>query len=379
MGDATKRIVAIVVGVPFVFVGATFWVAAQPEPIESKVPEPRKNYAEEYHPTLKDNAKQISDLLTYGPDAPACVKFEPAGLHITLPLGYPKNRPGTGVITDFGVKGDFEVTIAFEIPPGKNLPPPTNYATLRLWVVPHEPAEPEVWHKANQNRAGLGREITGRDGAGRFHANAFKFNPDVPRDKWGNENFSKTEVPTDKRFATSAPSGRLRLVRKGADLIFSTSEDADKEFKFLYKDDFGTKDLKNVRILAATGGTGDAIDILVTDLHIRADAFVKGAVAPPPQPVAEPRSLAIPIAVGSAILVVLVLLLGGGAWLFLRNSRVAPSTKSAASDALIFACSQCGKKIKAKADRAGKTLKCPHCGNAVKAPHQGPDDAEEAP
>jgi DNA-directed RNA polymerase subunit RPC12/RpoP len=377
MSDATKRTAArfLTGSVSCLFLCASISVAAQPEVVDPKAA-PRKVYAEEYHPALKDNAKPIPDLLIYGPDAPACVKFEPAGLHITLPLGYPKQRPGTGVVTDFGVKGDFEITVAFEILPGKDLGPPAGWANFRIAVVPNEPAEKEIWHKADQNRALLVREITRKDGVGQFFGNATKWNPDVPRDEWGNEQFANVELHKGKRSAATALTGRLRLVRRGADLLFFTSEERDNEFKLLHQYEFGVKDLKNVRVLASTGGTGAALDVLVTDLHIRADGFIKGAAAPPPQPAAAPRSLTVPIAVGSAVLMVLILLLSVGAWLFLRSSRVPFPAQSAG--ALVFACSQCGKKIKTKSERAGKTLKCPHCASAVTAPREEPEEAEEA-
>ena len=131
--------------------------------------------------------------------------------------------------------------------------------------------------------------------------------------------------------------------------------------------------MKNVRVLASTGTPGDALDVLVTDLHIRADGFVKIAVAPP-TPV-EARSSAAAVVIALAILVMLALAAPLGLWLFLRRrpgnapSEPAPSR----ADTLIFACSRCGKKIKVKPERARKTLKCPHCGNAVKTP----DDAED--
>jgi predicted RNA-binding Zn-ribbon protein involved in translation (DUF1610 family) len=386
MGGATKRTVATVVLMvcaPFLCLGATVFAAAQPEPVEPKVVQPRKDYAEEYHPALKDNAKQIPELLSYGPDAPACVRFEPAGLHITLPLGYPKPRPGTGVVTDFGVKGDFEITIAFEILPGKTPDLPVNWANLRIVIVPNEPPVPEVWHKADQNRAVLAREITGKESAGTFLGNATKWNSDVPRDKWNNEDFSKVEQHDGKRSPAVALTGRLRLVRIGADLFFFTSENADPEFKQLRpKYEFGIKDLKNVHFLASTGTAGDTVDVLVTDLHIRADGFVKGAVVPPPpaaQPVAQPRSLVVPIIIALSILGVIVLSLPLGILLFLRKRPGDATSKATPSRAgtLVFACPHCGKRIKAKAGLAGKTIKCPKCGNAVKAPSTSAEDAEE--
>ena len=75
----------------------------------------KKDYAKDYHAKLKDNEKGVEGLAVYGPEASACVKFEPTGLRIALPAGYPKPRSGTGVVTDFGLRGDFEITASFDI------------------------------------------------------------------------------------------------------------------------------------------------------------------------------------------------------------------------------------------------------------------------
>src|SRR5205085_710524 len=50
-----------------------------------------------------------------GPDAEDCVRLEPAGLRLALPTGHPGKRVGTGMVTTFPVRGDFEVTVGFEI------------------------------------------------------------------------------------------------------------------------------------------------------------------------------------------------------------------------------------------------------------------------
>ena len=64
MSDATKRAITVVATL-FFFLCATVWAATQPEPVEQKRVEPRKEYAAEYHPALKDNAKEIPDLPIY--------------------------------------------------------------------------------------------------------------------------------------------------------------------------------------------------------------------------------------------------------------------------------------------------------------------------
>ena len=77
------------------------------------------------------------------------MKYEGNAIRIILPSGYPRTRPGTGVITDFGVKGDFEITVGFEIITEPNAGVGGNPTDLKLMVVPHEAAEPDVWHRSN--------------------------------------------------------------------------------------------------------------------------------------------------------------------------------------------------------------------------------------
>ena len=89
--------------------------------------------------------------------------------------------------------------------------------------------------------------------------------------------------------------------------------------------------------------------------------------------------MAVPIIIGLAILGVLVVAVPLGLWLYLRKRQGDASSKPGQSRAetLVFACSHCGKKIKTNPERAGKTVKCPQCGKAVKVPTTPPDDAEE--
>ncbi len=331
----------------------------------------KKEYAENFQAALKGDAATVPGLTIYGPDAEACVKFEPDGLRITLPSGYPRARPGTGVVTDFGVKGDFEITLGFEIVPNENAGPNSHFASLKLLVVPHEPAEPEVWHKANQNRAAVTRETVVRKGVGHFFATAAKWNPDVPRDKWGNEVFTNVETHTPPRMAPAqSPSGRVRLMRSGAQLYFFTSDGDGKEFKLLQKHEFGDKDLKNVRVLASTNSPNAAADFRVTALEVRADGFVKNApsAAPASAPAEQSTSLVMPIAIVAASLLALVLAFTL-VFVVLMRRRTAPAKPARAetpkSETISFACTACGKRLKVKVDRVGKKLKCPHCAAVV--------------
>src|SRR5438046_3106658 len=72
-------------------------------------------YADEYHEPLRGNPAAKFDFILSGPDAARLVQFQPEGLRITLPTGYPDQRPSTGVLRRTPVHGDFEITVSFEI------------------------------------------------------------------------------------------------------------------------------------------------------------------------------------------------------------------------------------------------------------------------
>ncbi len=148
-------------------------------------PPPGKEYAKEYHAALKGKEEEVPGLLTYGPEAPECVKFEPEGLRITLPLGYPRQRSGTGVVTDFGVRGDFEITLSFEILQEPRPGFPGNPTDLMLVVVPVEHPEPDTWHKASQNQAVLSREVASPNDVGQFVADVTKWTRRYPQRQVG--------------------------------------------------------------------------------------------------------------------------------------------------------------------------------------------------
>jgi RNA polymerase sigma factor (sigma-70 family) len=374
------------------------FVQAAAQPMGPEAPVPKKTYSEDFHPTLKGAAAEIPGLVKCGPDAADYVKFEPDGLRITLPNAYPKARPGTGVITDFGVKGDFEITVSLEILQEPNAGLGGNPTDLKLVVVPNEIAEAGVWHKSTQNRAGLAREAAGRGNFGGFMANATKWDPDLPKDQWGNENFSKIEVHDNKRIPAKAKAGRLRLIRSGPTLFYYSSEATDKDFGLLHRSEFGTKDLKNVRVIASTGGPQAVLDVRVTDLQIRADGFIKGSTPPAPSPVVEPAAVAgtnwglIILAIAGPVVVIAAAL---GVFLFVWSRRrampneelededepaeaspAAPPSNDApaampsndAPAAISFQCPHCEKRLKAKGERAGSKVKCPQCARPVLVP-----------
>jgi len=220
---------------------------------------------------------------------------------------------------------------------------------------------------------------------GLFTAETSRWNSEkVHKDQWGNEIFDKIEQrSTPKTSNATAKTGRLRLVRSGPTLYFYTSED-DTDFSLLHQSEFGTKDLKNVRILAGTGWVKANYDVRITDLQIRAEGFPKEIAAPPlpaPETASTERRWLVAVLALTGLSVVSVGLLG--VWLYARRRRGPPPTKEVPvtnpARVIGFKCSGCEKRLKVKMELAGKKLKCPHCSKVVVVPSIRPKNPEEQP
>src|SRR5262249_35002677 len=70
---------------------------------------------QEYRQSFKGLTEAPPGWELKGDEAEQCVRFEPEGVRITMPLGKPPTGRGTGVTTFMGVKGDFEITVSFEV------------------------------------------------------------------------------------------------------------------------------------------------------------------------------------------------------------------------------------------------------------------------
>jgi serine/threonine protein kinase len=341
----------------------------------------RTDYPKTFHPALQGNPGDVHGLVIYGPDASECVRFEPTGLHITLPADFPRQRAGTGVVTDFGVKGDFEITVSFEVLSGAQPGASGNPTELRLVVVPNEAPRPGMWQRADQNRAILSRQAPGRNQVGAFLADSTRWNnQDIPKDPWGNETFNSIELHTYRQSSAALGTGRLRLVRSGTTLCFFTGDGPGEDFTLLQTQEFGKEDLKNVRILGSTGGLGAGLDVLVTDVSIRAEGLGKpAAAAPPPAPPSRmPPWLVAVLALSGLSVAVAVAL---GAWLYARPRRRpahgGPVPAAGPARAIVFKCPGCGKRLRARAEQAGSKPKCPQCGKAVVVPNAMPENPEQ--
>jgi hypothetical protein len=291
----------------------------------------------------------------FGPDVDECVRFEPAGLCLTLPRGFPDERPGTGLTIPVAANGDFEITVSFEIlqepKPADAGKRQTLFALDAILDAPGHTAATIAW------------KVDARRGP-QFLAWMTVWDEVAQKDQ-----------TRGKGFRTAAKSGRLRLVRTGSALSYQVSESPDGEFVLLETFPFAAEDLKAVRLLGSTGGSNAALEVRVTDLHVRA-----GALPDVPETIAPPEKspgrgwLAAGVIVGLVIASCVLC-----AWLHVRRGRrLGNLAESVSRDGaarpetsppiISFACSACGTLVKARADQAGRKGKCPRCGKAIAVP-----------
>ncbi len=217
-------------------------------------------YAQEYVQAFRGVPANSKDFSLTGADAEKCVKYEPEGLRITLPAGHVGDLPGTGLVTGFGVRGDFEITLSYEVllePAAADAG--SSGTRLRLAI---------VLNTAGQNLTHFSRKMDMKAGP-RFAA--WVSTPDKNQ-------------PTIKGFPAKAKTGRLRLTRTGNVLSYFAAEGSDADFTLLQKFPFSTEDVREVRITGGTGGEKAALDIRITDLRIRAAALPKTFEPPAPPP-----------------------------------------------------------------------------------------------
>jgi hypothetical protein len=167
------------------------------------------------------------------------------GLLIRVPPGM---REAAGVVTRFGVRGDFEITASFETNP--QLRPEMGYGLGPDLLI--KPAG--GW----DNFASVSRFLR-RDEIVFSMVHRFKVGSEL---KW-----DAHSVPTE------ATRGRLRLVRIGPSLHYQVAEGDETSFRELFQSGYGTKDLDLVRIAATPGESPCEVEVIWGELIIRAEAL----------------------------------------------------------------------------------------------------------
>lgn len=272
-------------------------------------------------------------LTVIGPDAAEVAGHEVEGMRITLPAKRKMSTQPVGVAINFSVIGDFEITATYELL--STTRPRAGAVGVILTVAPDLRFE---------KMARLGRWLRAKDS-----------------DIHLAEGWAEMPPPPVGQMAepTEARSGKLRLERKRSLLRYLVAGH-DGEFHELLQTEFGAEHLAVVRFAVTSWDSSAAIDVRLLSFDVRDDGASDAAVG---QRVAESgrdafRALIIALAVSLVgALIALVL------YSRRRGRRVAGTPTS-----LAWQCSACAQNLKAKAELAGKKVKCTRCGEAVLVP-----------
>ncbi len=299
--------------------------------------------------------KPLPPELLLRPDgAERFVRTEPEGLRVTLPKNRDNLEP-VKVSTRFGVQGDFEITATVEILQAERLSPGAWGAGAALFLNRAEPANQGASF-ARVSRP-EGKEVVLYDLFG----------------KPGEVDVNSQPCP-DKLV-------RLRLKRSGSQISYLLATGLQGEnFEELSPKTFGRDDIQQVTVRVMTGRQPYSVDARLIDLRVRSGRVPATPVAAPTDVPQEPQTgfrwklwlaAAIVGLVGAAFL---------GTWLLWRRRDRAGTmdddapgpderaTAEAGANTVLFPCSECGKKLKVKAELVGKKVKCTQCGTAVLVP-----------
>jgi hypothetical protein len=293
-------------------------------------------------------------MVPFGPLKDGFIKAEPEGLRITLPRDR-DNMTTVGLSMALTLGGDFDITTAFEVLQADPPPPGTKTYGVGLLMSVNEAARVGRLTRANDWQVATWDRWATVDGKRRF---LFASSP------------------------ATGKAGRLRLQRVGTTLHFLWSPDtAGDNFNEISRCDFGAEDVTLLRLELSTD-TGDqpgALDLRLLDLKVRSDTLAAGQVFDPEE-APRIRSKGWLVAAGLLGLGLLVAWVALRVCLSLRGRRRtgktsepvaapgSPAGPGAAELPVSFACPGCGKKLRARPDRAGKKVLCPHCGKPASVP-----------
>jgi hypothetical protein len=343
---------ALVVGITISFAG----VGDQPAST-AKTP-----HAE--HWSLQGDPADGKGFELTGPDAAACVRRERDGTVIALPAGHPGTRPSTGLHIPSTVRGDFEFTVRFEVlqaPTAAEAGPEGTRFTLGVLLErPGLNTASLSWARNSQLQGGTGW---------------------IPSLTLMNETTGANESRVSAA-PTQAKSGRLRIVRTGSLLTYYAAEGLSEEFLHLTEVPFAPEDVKDVLVVGSTGGPQAALTVRVTDLYVRSQPAP--VPAGDPQPALPRKHFRVWLVVAGFLGLGLIGMLWVGLWLSRQHQAAAREQeaehpaedtsppRAPANPAITFRCSGCGKNLRARAALAGKSFKCPQCGQGVLVPETNP-------
>jgi hypothetical protein len=300
-----------------------------------------------------------AELTKYQIDSGIDLKLEPEGARITIPKSVKHTFGGAGFATPFGLKGDFEVTAAIEILAADE-PPPNGYGVgCSLYA-----------QKADGVSAIISRLR-----------------------KPGNEQIILTvaEQAGSSKTPNTETRLRLRLQRLRNTVYYSWAPGFEGgNFKQIKQMPFDDTDVKHIRLVALNGRTSSIVDVRLIEMTIRGEKEDNptAAVILRKDPTSGKAKNANNAEAGGSGGVAAALIIGllvtlfaaVAVWFYVRRRRQGktsapaeadqdeePKPKAAAAP-IAFQCSHCDRKLKVKAELAGKRIKCPQCATAVSVP-----------
>jgi serine/threonine protein kinase len=281
------------------------------------------------------------------------------GLRVTFPEGRQDTRP---VALEFAqrLRGDFDIVVSYElIAVGKPVPEYGAGVILKAFFDSPSPFHVVLGRSRRQFGESFGahRVVNGPDG--------------------------KNQYLDNKHLKATQMKGKLRLQRTDKQLHYLVAEGA--EFKKIQSVEIGTADVKSVQAHCHTMFKPISLDVRLSELVVEADEFPDGVPASSVQPKSAEAQQIPDAKWQSAViaLAVLTVLLAGatGLWLYARQrgksskpaGQAAPKggespDGNATPAAIVVRCPQCERASKARAEWAGKRIKCPQCGNVLTVP-----------
>jgi serine/threonine-protein kinase len=181
----------------------------------------------------------------YGEPEGKFVKTEPEGLRITIPNTFLHPWGGVGLLSRFGLHGDFEITTTLEILQADE--PDDGFgvgAGLRLNLA----TEPEGVSLVRIRRPGVGQVIF--------------WDRSIHQPEAQQPHFEAAMVPCTERIV------RLRIKRAGALLSFLWAPGKEgATFQEIHQCPMQTEDIQNIRLTAMTGRRPYAVDVRFLELY----------------------------------------------------------------------------------------------------------------
>jgi Protein of unknown function (DUF1583) len=248
-GLTRRRILFAVLSIILMATGRPFPAieAGQGEQTGSTPAPANARLAVEFHQDFRGVAIDPRTIRRVGGYSEQLVRPDRDGLRVRIPAGL-KNPDATGVAPRCWVHGDFEISVSFTIVKADT--PIRGYGVAAtLWAQTDTPTDEAVT---------IERGIIPREGE-RFTSTRISGPPEARK-------YDVRRAPAESR------SGKLRMERMGSKVTTSFA-DGKSPFRALRTVELGTEDITLVRLAAETGVSDHAVEILLEDLTIRAEAL----------------------------------------------------------------------------------------------------------